>query len=81
MDDFREAIDCCRFMDLGFCGPEFTWYNMQEGRNKIYLRLDRALVTQEWINHYKDMRVHHLVESASDHCALLIIDSIVLQSP
>ena len=81
MDDFREAIDCCRFMDLGFCGSEFTWCNMQEGRHRIYLRLDRALVTQEWINHYKDMRVHHLVESACDHCALLITDSIVLQSP
>ena len=81
MNDFRDAIDCCRFMDLGFCGPEFTWCNMQEGRHIIYLRLDRALVTQEWINHYKDIRVHHLVKSASDHCALLIIDSIVLQSP
>ena len=27
------------------------------------------------------MRVHHLVESVGDHCALLITDSIVLQSP
>ncbi|XP_023912817.1 uncharacterized protein LOC112024413 [Quercus suber] len=81
MDDFREAIDYCRFMDLGFCGPEFTWCNMQEGRQRMYLRLDRALVTQEWIDHYKNMRVHHLVESASDLCVLLIIDSIVPQSP
>ncbi|XP_050252314.1 uncharacterized protein LOC126698852 [Quercus robur] len=81
MDDSREAIDCCRFMDLGFCGPEFTWCNMQEGRHRMYLRLDRALVTQDWADHYKDVRVHHLVESVSDHCALLITDSIVLQSP
>ena len=81
MDDFREAIDCCRFMGLGFCGPEFTWCNMQEGRNRMYLRLDRALVTQEWIDNYKDMRVHHLMESTSYHCALLIMDSIVSQSP
>ncbi|XP_030929385.1 uncharacterized protein LOC115955407 [Quercus lobata] len=81
MDDFREAINYCRFMDLGFYGPEFTWYNMQEGRHRMYLRLDRALVTQDWADHYKDVRVHHLVESMSDHCALLITDSIVLQSP
>ena len=81
MDDFREAINICRFMDLGFCGPEFTWCNMQEGRHRMYLRLDRALVTQEWIDHYKDMRVHHLVESTSDHSALLIIDFMVPQSP
>ena len=81
MDDFRDAIDCYRFMDLGYCGPEFTWCNMQEGRNRMYLRLDRALVTQEWIDNYKDMRVHHLVESTSYHCVLLIMDSIVSQSP
>ena len=79
MDDFREAINCCRFVDLRYCGPEFTWCNMQEGRNKMYLRLDHALVTKEWCDYYKDMRVHHLVESASDHCALLIADSSVSQ--
>ena len=45
IDDFREAIDCCRFMDLGFCGPEFNRCNMQEGRHKMYLWLDRALIT------------------------------------
>ena len=81
MDDFREANDCCRFMDLGYCGPKFTWCNMQDGRNRMYLRLYRALVMKEWSDHYKDMRVHHLVEFASDHCALLITDSIVSQQP
>ena len=81
MDDFREVINCCRFKDLRFCGPEFTWCNMQEGRHRMYLRLDRALVTQEWIDHYKDMKVHHLVESTSDHYTLLITDSIASQSP
>ena len=81
MDDFREAIDCYRFMDLGFCGPEFTWCNMQDCRHRMYLRLDPALVTLDWADHYKDVRVHHLVESVSDHCALLITNSIVSQSP
>ena len=47
----------------------------------MYLQLDRALVTKEWCDHYKDMRVHHLVESTSDHCALLITDSSVSQWP
>ena len=47
----------------------------------MYLLLDRALVTKEWSGHYKDMRVHHLVESANDHCALLIMDFIASQWP
>ena len=36
---------------------------------------------QEWIDHYKDMRVHHLVESTSDHVTLLISDSFALKKP
>ena len=77
MDDFREAIHQCRFMDLGYCGPEFTWYNMQEGESRMYLRLDRALATPDWVDHFKDIKVHHVVDSTSDHCVLLISDNNV----
>ena len=28
MDGFRKVIDYCAFQDLGYCGFEFTWYNM-----------------------------------------------------
>ena len=54
---------------------------MQEERHRMYLWLDRALVTQEWIDYFRDTRVHHLVETTSDHCALLITDSFAPQSP
>ena len=47
----------------------------------MYLRLDRALATPEWTDHYKDMRVHHLVDSTSDYCAFLVADSIAMQHP
>ena len=77
MDDFREAIHQCRFMDLGYCGPEFTWYNMQEGESRMYLRLDRALATPDWVDHYKDIKVHYIVDSTSDHRVLLISDNTV----
>ena len=81
MDDFREVIHQCRFKDLGFVGPEFTWCNMQEGDSRVLLRLDRALATPEWINHYKNVKVHHLVESTSDHCALLLTDAAFRSCP
>ena len=65
-------MDFCGFSDLGYCGPDFTWCNMQEGENIIQLRLDRALATLEWIEKFDGMRVYHLVDSTSDHCALLL---------
>ena len=52
---------------------------MQEGDNRIYLRLDRAFDTNDWINYFNGTRVLQLVESTSDHCALLIADSIAVQ--
>ena len=54
---------------------------MQEGENRMYLRLDRALATPKWIDYYKDIKVHHLVESISNHCALLITDATVQKYP
>lgn len=72
MDGFRSVVDFCGFSDLGYCGPDFTWCNMQEGENIIQLRLDRALATPEWIEKFDGMRVYHLVDSTSDHCALLL---------
>ena len=63
MDGFREVVNACGFKDLGYCGPDFTWCNMQEGDNRIYLRLDRAFATNDWINYFNRTRVLHLVES------------------
>ena len=42
----------------------------------IYLRLDRALATLEWVDQYGNMRVHHLVDSVFDHCTLLVTNLV-----
>ena len=76
MEGFREVINICGFKDLGYSGPDFTWCNMQEGENRVYLRLDQAFATDEWIRQFKGIRVLHLVDSTSYHYALLITDKI-----
>ena len=42
MDDFRKVVDYCAFKELGYCGSDFIWSNMQGEDNRIYLRLDRV---------------------------------------
>lgn len=74
MDGFRAIVNYCGFHDLGYCGPDFTWSNMQGGENRICLRLDRALATSEWSARFGELNVYHLVDSTSDHYALLITD-------
>ena len=44
MQLFRDVIDECGFMDLGFFGPRFTWSRDFEDRRSIWERLDKGLV-------------------------------------
>ncbi|XP_023927230.1 uncharacterized protein LOC112038639 [Quercus suber] len=46
-----------------------------EGNDRVYLRLDRALTTPGWIEHFSNVRVQHLEETTSNHCPLLLADS------
>jgi len=79
MDGFRNVINLCNFMDMGYNGSDFTWCNMREGADRIYMCLDRALATDDWRSHFQNTRVHHLIDSISDHCALLISNKVVVQ--
>ncbi|XP_075665592.1 uncharacterized protein LOC142635292 [Castanea sativa] len=74
IDGFRGIVNYCGFHDLGYCGPDYTWSNMQEGENRICLRLDRALATPEWSARFREMKVYHFVDSTSNHYALLVTD-------
>jgi len=70
---FRECIDQCGLMDLGFQGPQFTWSN----KNSIWYRntkecLDRVLGNTEWKIHFPRTEIHHLPHTNSDHCPILL---------
>ena len=75
MEGFRQVVNNCCFQDLGYCGPNFTWSNIKEGNQRISLRLDRAFATPEWLELFRNPKVHHLTESTFDHCILAISDS------
>ena len=75
MESFRNVVNFCSFLDLGYVGTNFTWCNMQEGENRIQFRIDRALANTEWIGNFEGARVYHLVDSTSDHCALFFTNS------
>ena len=76
MDGFRRVINFCNFQDLGYCGADYTWSNMQEGNNCISLRLDRALATPDWVEKFGNLKVFHIADSTSDHHALLVTESL-----
>lgn len=40
MEDFRDVLQDCDLTDLGFKGPQFTWWNGRDNSNSISERLD-----------------------------------------
>lgn len=72
MQLFREALDECGFMDLGFKGFPFTWSKHYRTGVSIWERLDRAVATVEWFSNFPGTRVHHIDSMTSDHKFLWI---------
>ena len=71
MQAFRDVLNECRFMDLGFVGPMFTWHK-HFADYIVWERLDRAVATNDWFSIFSDTKVYHLDATTSDHKALLI---------
>lgn len=81
MDGFCNVINSYGFKDLGYSGPDYTSCNMQEGARRVFVRIDRALATCDWIEKFGEVKVHHLVDSTSDHYALFISNPLVIKRP
>jgi hypothetical protein len=69
---FREALNDCNLVDLGFVGLPFTYDNGRRGDANVRVRLDRAVADAAWRDLFGDATLHHLVSSRSDHCPLLL---------
>ena len=80
MQLFREVMDACGFIDMGFRGNPFTWIKFFRDGNAIWERLDRSLANNEWLSRFGGSMVHHLNCSTSDHSPLLIIPELVVSS-
>jgi len=75
MQLFREVLDECGFMDLGYFGPKFTWARHFDNGNSIWERLDQGLATNNWFLKFPGTRVHHLRCDSSDHVPIHIVFS------
>ncbi|XP_075633948.1 uncharacterized protein LOC142606496 [Castanea sativa] len=80
MQQFRDVIDECGFIDLGFEGSKFTWSKHFTDGHLVWERLDRGLGNSEFLIRFPGTRVSHLSCMSSDHAPLLI-DLTGLESP
>ena len=72
MQPFRDILDECGFMDMGFVGSQFTWHKHFVDYT-VWERLDRIVATNDWFNLFPNTKIHHLDMTSSNHKPLLIV--------
>ena len=71
--DFRDCLNRCGLVDLGFIRQKYTWCNGRYGGERTKLRLDRAVANKDWMLRFPDARVFHSSMSISDHCLIKLV--------
>ncbi|XP_030940291.1 uncharacterized protein LOC115965260 [Quercus lobata] len=69
---FKECLDYCSMVDMGFVGPRFTWTNRRHICDLIQERIDRFFANPSWYALHSDARVTHLTSCVFDHCPVLL---------
>ncbi|KAL1357221.1 hypothetical protein HN51_009176 [Arachis hypogaea] len=70
---FKEWVDACNLIDLGYHGTRFTWRGpIWQNGDRIFKRLDRAYCNVEWNLTFHSAAVETLPRVKSDHHPILI---------
>ncbi|XP_058111123.1 uncharacterized protein LOC131254135 [Magnolia sinica] len=72
MRRFSDWIQSEQLIDLPLLGAKFTWSN--ERANPTFSRLDRSLLSSEWIDSFPSSKQFALPRTTSDHSPLLLCE-------
>ncbi|XP_075640498.1 uncharacterized protein LOC142612269 [Castanea sativa] len=72
IQNFRDVINECGFIDLRFEGPKFSWSKHFTDGHSIWERSDRGLVNSEFLLKYPVLKVSHLRCVSSDRVPIFI---------
>jgi len=69
MKRFNDFIEGSELFDILMARRKYTWY---KPNGMIKSRIDRILVSKEWLDKWPDNRYQDADRSMSDHCALVL---------
>ncbi|XP_030478293.1 uncharacterized protein LOC115695363 [Cannabis sativa] len=65
--DFPNCLATCQLEDVKYGENFFTWSNKQQGKDRIYLKINRILANQAWIDEFPNAEALLLNERTIDH--------------
>lgn len=75
MFEFKQVVEFCNFIDVGWYGYQYTWSKKRYHRSGVELieeRLDRFFYNVEWEELFKDSFVNRINIVGSDHCPTVV---------
>jgi hypothetical protein len=67
MELFRDCLDNCNLVDLGYCGLKFTWTDRQDAQCNIRVRLDRVVANATFSSMFENCSVGNIITTTSYH--------------
>lgn len=69
-EDLQSLFTLAELMEVEMSGCKFTWSNRRYGKDLIMSKLDRVMISEEWMN--KELSLKALPKIGSDHNPLLL---------
>lgn len=70
--DYKDCVDTCNLLDLGFSSPKYTWSNGRQISDLILERIDRCFANPTWRLLYPEASITHLPGVFSNRCLALL---------
>lgn len=64
---FKDTLEVCGLVDLGFSGFPFTYDNMRGGQANVKVLLDRTVTSNTRRNMFSSLELVHLIYPCSNH--------------
>lgn len=79
LQDFKDLVEDCALIDMNLTGYPFTWERGYGTDNWVEVRLDRALVTDTFLNLFNAAKLINMEVTTSDHCHILLDTCVQVQ--
>uniref|UniRef100_A0A803PUD0 Reverse transcriptase domain-containing protein n=1 Tax=Cannabis sativa TaxID=3483 RepID=A0A803PUD0_CANSA len=73
IDGFCDTLNECELFDMDLFGYPFTWERGRGSSEWVEVRIDRALVSQTWLDLFPSGKLWNLEVTTSDHCPLNLV--------
>ncbi|GKV31169.1 hypothetical protein SLEP1_g39893 [Rubroshorea leprosula] len=78
MREFDDFIHNSKLIDLPLVGRKYTWYS---SNGQYMSRIDRFLLSEEWMTKWSNVKQWGMKRSVSDHCPILLKNELVDWGP